>query len=284
MRLSDFITDVGQPLSYYPSIARLVGVKECVLLCQFIYWYGKQADPDGWIYKTREDIRDETGMSFREQETARNSLRSKKLLNDKYDRLNHQLFFRVNFETLNELWESAVSAPKAAPNPQTTKRVFGKTQNVKSGKHKTLFPENTDPHFVNKVTEITPETTPPPPTPSVPEAVEEVEEYIERETDRAAGAGEIRTTRQKYAAAVRRKITSEGGRLTPERREQLEQWRSPPTAPCTIPVFVPNAPNESIGEAKIQDHEIRARTLARLPPWEQELVRTREYLKEIYGE
>ena len=104
MRLSDFITDVGQSLSYYPSIARLVGVKECVLLCQFIYWKGKQTDPDGWIYKTREDIRDETGMSFREQETARNSLRSKKLLDDKYDRLNHQLFFRVNFETLNELW------------------------------------------------------------------------------------------------------------------------------------------------------------------------------------
>jgi len=82
--------------------------------------------------------------------------------------------------------------------------------------------------------------TPPPPTPSTPEMTEEVEEYIERETDRAAGAGEIRTTRQKYAAAVRRKITSEGGRLTPERREQLAQWLTPSLAPSTAPVIDPH--------------------------------------------
>jgi len=68
----------------------------------------------------------------------------------------------------------------------------------------------------------------------------EVEEYIQRETDRAATSGEIRTTRQNYAAAVRRKITSEGGRLTPERREQLAQWLTPPLAPRTAPAIDPH--------------------------------------------
>lgn len=114
---------------------------------------------------------------------------------------------------------------------------------------------------------------------------EEVEEYIRLETDRAEATGEIRTNRANYAAGVRRKITAEGEELTPVRREQLAQLRSPPTAFRTIPVIDPDVPrSEVIGEAKIQDHEIRARALARLPPWEQEIVRTREYLKETCGE
>jgi len=71
--------------------------------------------------------------------------------------------------------------------------------------------------------------------------MEEVEEYIWRETDRAAASGEIRTNRTKYAAAVRRKITSEGGKLTPERSEQLSQWRTP-TLPSfsTAPIIDPH--------------------------------------------
>jgi hypothetical protein len=82
-------------------------------------------------------------------------------------------------------------------------------------------------------------TPPPPPTPSVPKAVEEVEEYIWRETERAEAAGEIRTNRAKYAAAVRRKITAEGGRLTPDRRQQLTLWQTPPLASRKAPIIDP---------------------------------------------
>lgn len=89
--------------------------------------------------------------------------------------------------------------------------------------------------------------TPPPPTPTEPGEQEEVDEYIQRETDRATIAGEIRKSRVQYAAGIRKQINREGGKLTTERRKQLEQWRSP-------------------------------------PPWEQEFVRTQKYLKEIYGE
>ena len=71
-------------------------------------------------------------------------------------------------------------------------------------------------------------------------AVEEVEEYIERETNRAAGAGEIRTTRQKYAAAVRRKITAEGGKLTPERKQQLSLWQTPILVSSKAPLIDPH--------------------------------------------
>lgn len=84
---------------------------------------------------------------------------------------------------------------------------------------------------------IEPAIGPPPPPSSVPEQ-QEVEEYIRHETDRAAASGEIRTTRQKYAAAVRRKITSEGGKLTPERSEQLSLWRTPAVLSSSTPPII----------------------------------------------
>jgi len=64
---------------------------------------------------------------------------------------------------------------------------------------------------------------------------QEVEEYIRLETDRAYRAGEIRTSRAKYAAGIRKQVEREGGRLTPERRQQLELWRNPPPTATSIP-------------------------------------------------
>lgn len=72
-------------------------------------------------------------------------------------------------------------------------------------------------------------------SPSTPEQQEEVEEYIRLETDRAERAEEIRTSKAKYAAGIRKQITNEGGQLTPERRQQLELWRNPPPSPRSIP-------------------------------------------------
>lgn len=69
---------------------------------------------------------------------------------------------------------------------------------------------------------------------------EEVEEYLQRETDRAEAAGEIRTTRAKYAAGVRKKIMVEGGKLTLERRQQLEQWQKPIHPPGNRPIVDPD--------------------------------------------
>lgn len=89
-------------------------------------------------------------------------------------------------------------------------------------------------------------------SPSNPEQHQEVEEYIRLETDRAADTGEIRKSRVKYAAGIRKQIASEGGQLTPERRKQLELWRSP--SPKTISV-----------------------------PSHMDALRTQEYLRELEG-
>lgn len=105
MKLTDFLTDVGKPISYYPELKKITGsVTATILLCQFIYWRGKQADKDGWLYKTSDEIEEETGLSYNEQKTARAKLVEAGLIEEHYARLDHQLRFLVNLDAINEKW------------------------------------------------------------------------------------------------------------------------------------------------------------------------------------
>lgn len=127
---------------------------------------------------------------------------------------------------------------------------------------------------------------PPPPPPSDQELAE-VEEYIRLEPDRAERAGEIRTSKTKYAAGIRKQIAREGGKLTPERQRELEVLRTPPTPVRSDPVITAeenrnesqdlpenSAPQETT-PPRIQ------RIPSGLPPWEQEILRTREYIEKL---
>lgn len=60
------------PIAYNPVVAKATGsVKLTVLWCQIHYWTDKAHDPEGWVYKTRDQVYAETGLSRKEQETAR---------------------------------------------------------------------------------------------------------------------------------------------------------------------------------------------------------------------
>jgi len=90
MRLIDFIKNVGRPLTYYPSLAiKLGGVKPAILLCQFLYWYEK-SKKQGWVYKTQEEIREETGLIISEQNSARKILGGLNLLEERNVRSKHR--------------------------------------------------------------------------------------------------------------------------------------------------------------------------------------------------
>lgn len=145
-KFSDFLQDIGRPVAYNPGIASLLeGVKEALFLSQIIYWTGRGVSADGWVYKTSAEIEAETGMTYREQTGARNRLKQLCVLEDRYDRLKHVLYFRVNLERLNELWEikqQIVCFEKAGENSissyykkkweHLTKCQMGKRQNVSS--------------------------------------------------------------------------------------------------------------------------------------------------------
>ena len=107
MKLTDFITDIGRPVAYYPGLKKVTGsTTATILLCQFIYWRGKEADKTGWLYKTSDEIEEETGLTYNEQKTARKTLIDAGLMDEHYARLDHQLKFKVNLDAINEKWAS----------------------------------------------------------------------------------------------------------------------------------------------------------------------------------
>jgi hypothetical protein len=108
MKLSDFITDIGRPIAFYPGLKKITkSTTATILLCQFIYWIGKGEAKDGSVYKTSKELEDETGLTYEEQKTARARLKEIGLLTEKYARLDHTVYFKIDTNKLDALWASS---------------------------------------------------------------------------------------------------------------------------------------------------------------------------------
>jgi hypothetical protein len=106
MRLSEFLDNIGHPIAYYPQLTKYTGSSTAtLLLCQIIYWRGKERSPEGWLYKTQQEIEAETGLTRYEQETARKKLIAIGLLEEKKCGLPRKLHYRANLERLEKIWE-----------------------------------------------------------------------------------------------------------------------------------------------------------------------------------
>jgi|GEM_PF-2812113 len=139
MNLSDFLIDVGRPIAYYPSLARCLGsVKASIFLCQMLYWTGKEKGPDG-IYKSSDEIMFETGLSYKEQRGARKILTELKILKEKYNRLEHKMYYSIDTAVLNSIFEEWIKKEKTGQ----------KGDNGNSGKDITVIPELTKGQFGN---------------------------------------------------------------------------------------------------------------------------------------
>ena len=118
MKLTDFLQDVGRPVAYYPSLRRITGsTNATILLCQFIYWKGKESDPEGWLYKESTEIEKETGLSYEEQKGARKKLVESGLIEEHYARLDHQMKFRLNLDAIDSNWGIGKSPIPEQGNP-----------------------------------------------------------------------------------------------------------------------------------------------------------------------
>jgi hypothetical protein len=133
MRFAEFVRNSGSPVAYYPRLAMaLGGVKEAVFVCQLLYWEGKQSDSERWIHKSLEEVRAETGLSRYEQDGVRRALERKGILECRYDRLVHRLYFRIDLCRLSDCWEAEYPSTETGENPdspsESGKTTFGKTE------------------------------------------------------------------------------------------------------------------------------------------------------------
>lgn len=112
-----------RPIAYQPIVAKAIGsVKLGILWSQFYYWSDKTKDENGWIYKTRDDIYNETALSRREQETARRDGRNLGLIEEKLAGQPAKLHYRINYDRMIEIIENYLKKRDKA-NP---KKLFKK--------------------------------------------------------------------------------------------------------------------------------------------------------------
>jgi hypothetical protein len=133
MRFAEFVRNSGSPVAYYPRLAiALGGVNEAVFVCQLLYWEGKQSNPQRWIHKSVEEVRAETGLSRCEQDGVRRTLESAGILESRYERLVHRLYFRVDLGRLGECWEAEYPSEEKIEDTdfprESGKTTFGKTE------------------------------------------------------------------------------------------------------------------------------------------------------------
>ncbi len=123
MKVASLLHDPGHPVAYFVKLRKLCGSTNATLLCcQLLYWHGKQRDKEGWIIKRgsaapddpdgkrnplNQSLEHETGLTYKEQKSARKLLKKRGLLHERQERLRHLTYFKLDLEALEAAWNKA---------------------------------------------------------------------------------------------------------------------------------------------------------------------------------
>jgi len=107
----------GRPIAFHRCFVKVTGsVHAALMLSQALYWLNPErqgqnrGDDEGWFWKSRDEWEAELGLSRWEQETARKLLRHTKFWLEKDKRLEHKIFFSIDFVELEKALEQAAAS------------------------------------------------------------------------------------------------------------------------------------------------------------------------------
>jgi hypothetical protein len=107
-----------RPIAFPPALARVLGgVHEALLFQQLAYWSDKGDDPE-WIYKTREELREETSLNRYQQEQARATLKRLGVIQEERRGLPARMYFKIEWNVVFRLLEESLPVGR----PSTNKR------------------------------------------------------------------------------------------------------------------------------------------------------------------
>ena len=102
--IETILTD--RPLAYHPVLAKIAGsATSGIFIAQILYWTPRSRDADGWIYKTQDELYEETALSRREQETARKRLKQASMLEERHQRMPNRMYYRARVDHIARLIE-----------------------------------------------------------------------------------------------------------------------------------------------------------------------------------
>lgn len=155
---SDLMRTIGRPIAYHPALARMVGgVNAAIFLSQLIYWDERMEDAELGVYKTAEQWEAETGLSVREQTTARRQLRDRGLITETHKRIEHKLYFKLDRDAFDRLIAGAGEAEN--PEQQNVDSRNAETQFGNSESANTETPKAPSPNHPKRSSLIKTETT-----------------------------------------------------------------------------------------------------------------------------
>lgn len=76
------------------------GINGALMLSQLVYWTARTKDSEGWIYKDHHEWTRETGLTRKEQHTARKTLKELGFISEKKHGVPPRVFFRIERENL----------------------------------------------------------------------------------------------------------------------------------------------------------------------------------------
>lgn len=119
----DVLSLLDRPIAYHRVFVTLTGsVTAAVLLSQAVYWSRRTGENGGWFWKTAADWTEETGLTRREQETARAILRELGIWQEEKRGIPARLWFFLSLPVLESalretsMAESAKLDTRKAPN------------------------------------------------------------------------------------------------------------------------------------------------------------------------
>lgn len=133
---------LSPPIAFHRCLVRVTGsVNAALMLSQALYWTPRTKNPEGWFYKSQKDWEEETGLSRREQDTARKELRNKGLVEEQLKGVPATLYYRVCFDILeSSLAHYAILVIHKEPNKISGNSQTSKAENAKLSQR---LPENT---------------------------------------------------------------------------------------------------------------------------------------------
>ena len=129
-------TNWGHPVAYHPMLSHFFeSVNAAIFFCQLRYWSERTVSPLG-VYKTSEEWTAETGLSYREQATARRILSEPGFVVETNKRLSHRLYFLIDWAVFNlafEVWTVANPPAPITQSPNNAKRISPNDENAIGG-------------------------------------------------------------------------------------------------------------------------------------------------------
>jgi len=92
---------LDRPIAFHRIFSRITGsVNAGLMLSQGFYWSGRTGSNNGWFWKTQEEWEEETTLTRRQQETAREILRSKGFFKEEFRGIPRKLWFKLDIDAV----------------------------------------------------------------------------------------------------------------------------------------------------------------------------------------